>query len=224
MKTAFNRLLGLTNMKISSNKEVRELYEDSADTYNKMIDNEIDLPVYSDLFGRLFKKISELTGAVIDTSCGSGHMLYRYCEKYDPQRPLIGIDLSPSMVALASQKLGSNAIVYEGDMRDLSRISPGSVAAVISFYAMHHLDSKGIDLAFKEWFRTLCLGGQLFIATWEGKGPIDYGGESDVVALRYSKEEVATWATNSGFRIDRLVVETVEEIPMEVIYLEATKV
>ncbi len=211
-------------MKTSSNKEVRKLYEDTAETYDKMMDNEIDLPVYSDLLSKLAKKISGLPGAVIDTSCGSGHMLCRYHEKYDPKRLLIGIDLSSSMVNLASEKLGSNANVYEGDMRDLNRISSDSAAAVINFFAIHHLDPKGINLAFKEWSRTLCPEGQLLIATWEGNGPIDYGDESDVVALRYSKDEVAAWATNNGFRVDRLVAEAVEEIPMEVIYLEATKV
>jgi ubiquinone/menaquinone biosynthesis C-methylase UbiE len=210
-------------MKTSSKKEVLKLYEDSADSYDKMMDSEIDLPVYADILSRLAENISKIQGVVIDTSCGSGHMLYRYHEQHDPQRSLVGIDLSPSMVALASKKLGSHAKIYAADMRDLGRILPESAAAVISFFAIHHLDPQEINVAIKEWYRVLCPQGQLSIATWEGDGPIDYGGESDIVALRYSAKEVADWVKNNGFTIDRLVVEPVEEIPMEAIYLEATK-
>ena len=184
-------------MKTSSQKKVLKLYADSADSYNKMMDNEINLPVYSNILSRLAEKISEIHGAVIDTSCGSGHMLHRYHERYDPERSLIGIDLSPSMVALASNKLGSNADIYVGDMRDLSRISSESSAAVISFFAIHHLNPKEISVAFKESYRALRPQGQLSIATWEGNGPIDYGDESDVVALRYSKKEVAAWVNDN---------------------------
>ena len=210
-------------MKTSSKKEVLKLYEDSADSYDKMMDNEIDLPVYTDILSRLAENISEIEGSVIDTSCGSGHMLYRYHERHDPQRSLIGVDLSPDMVALASKKLGSNAEIYAADMRDLGKVLPETSAAVISFFAIHHLDPKEINVALKEWHRVLRPQGQVSIATWEGDGPIDYGGESDIVALRYSAKEVADWVKNNGFTIDRLLVEPVEEIPMDAIYLVATK-
>ena len=62
------------------------------------------------------------------------------------------------------------------------------------------------------------------IATWEGRGPIDYGGESDVVSLRYQREKLAAWVRAAGFTIDHCVVEPVDEMPMDAVYLEGTKI
>lgn len=210
-------------MKTSSEAEVRELYESSADGYARMMDAEIDLPVYADTLGRLAERIAQVPGPVIDTSCGPGHMLWRYHERYDPERSLSGIDLSPRMVAIARSRLGSSAALATGDMRDLRPIESDSAAAVLSFYAIHHVEPEQILVALREWHRVLRSGGQLVVAAWEGTGPIDYGGESDVVALRYRSEEIVSWAQAAGFVVDRCVVEPVEGMPMEAVYLEGTK-
>jgi len=44
-----------------------------------------------------------------------------------------------------------------------------------------------------------------------------------VVALRYTQEEIGQWAREAGFVVDRCVVEPVEEMPMEAVYLEGIK-
>lgn len=212
-----------STVKTSTTKEVRELYDESADSYAAMMDTEIELPVYADLLSRLAKRIVELPGTVIDTSCGSGHMLSRYRQRYDRKRALLGIDLSPRMVAIASDKMGTGAEVISGDMRDLSAVESESSAAVLSFFALHHLSPEEVPAAFREWHRVLATGGQLLIAAWEGKGPIDYGETSAVVALRYGKDEIAAWIRAAGFAVDRCLVEPVEEMPMQAIYAEATK-
>ena len=210
-------------MKASSIAEVRELYEDSAESYSKMMDSEIDLPIYADTLGRLADRIADIPGPVIDTSCGSGHMLSRYHDCYDSGRSLVGIDLSPRMVAIASARLGSHAETATGDMRDLGTVEADSTSAVLSFFAIHHADARDVRTALDEWHRVLRPGGQLVVAAWEGTGPIDYGSHSDVVALRYSEDEVVAWAREAGFAVNRCVVEPVEEIPMKAIYLEGTK-
>lgn len=181
-------------MKTSSEAKVRELYEESADSYAKIMDAEIDLPVYSDILGRLAERIVDAPGPVVDTSCGSGHILARYHERYDPTRSLLGIDLSPSMVAIAGAKLGANAKIVSGNMCDLGAVEHGSSAAVLSFFAIHHIGHEEVIGVLQEWHRILRPGGQLVVAFWEGTGPIDYGDETDVVALRYGKDEVVAWA------------------------------
>lgn len=210
-------------MKASPETKVRELYEESADQYSTMMDAEIDLPVYSDTLGRLAERIAEIPGTVIDTSCGPGHMLLRYHERYDPSRSLLGIDLSPRMIAIARSRLGSKARLVTGDMRDLRSVESHSAAAVLSFFAIHHIEPAAIDDALREWLRVLGPGGQLVVAAWEGTGPIDYGGSSDVVAFRYCKEEIVSWVTAAGFVADQCSVEPVEGMPMHAIYLEGTK-
>jgi len=84
---------------------VRQLYEDTADSYAQMMDSEIDLPVYSDMLSRLAERVASVPGPIIDTSCGSGHMLSVYHERWDPERALVGIDLSPRMVTITKTRL-----------------------------------------------------------------------------------------------------------------------
>jgi ubiquinone/menaquinone biosynthesis C-methylase UbiE len=199
------------------------MYEETADWYADMMDTEINLPVYADVLGRLSNRIANLPGTVIDTACGSGHMLSMYWNRFDQNHTLLGIDLSPSMVAIAEKRLGANAEVIVGDMRDLSTIESDSSSAILNFYALHHLDAAGIKMAFKEWQRVLTQGGQLVVATWEGQGAIDYGDQSDIVALRYRSTELYAWAIEAGFTVSRCVVEPVAEFPMNAVNLEAVR-
>ena len=210
-------------MRPSLSDKVREMYEDTADSYAQMMDAEIGLPVYADVLGRLRDRIASTPGTVVDTAIGSGHMLSMYHERCDQQHPLLGVDLSPRMVSIAEKKLGSNARVVVADMRDLSSVGSGSSSAVLNFFALHHLDFEGIRSALREWCRILAPGGQLVVATWEGSGTIDYGDELDIVALRYRSTELATLAQEAGFSITRCVVEPVEDFPMDAVYLEGVK-
>ncbi|MBC8423944.1 class I SAM-dependent methyltransferase [bacterium] len=210
-------------MKPSSRDEVRSMYEDTADTYAEMMDAEIDLPVYADLLGRLQERISAAPGLLIDTAWGSGHMLSLYHKRYDPRRRLLGVDLSPRMVAIAAERLGAHAQFVVGDMRDIPGVAEGAAAAVLNFFALHHLDPEGLGEALREWNRVLRPGGQLLLAVWEGQGAVDYGEESDIIALRYGSDEIVSWVRAAGFEVTRCVVEPVEEIPMDAIYLEAQK-
>ena len=107
---------------------------------------------------------------------------------------------------------------------DLGKVSSGSSSAVLSFFAIHHLDSQDVLSVFHEWHRVLYSQGQLVVAAWEGTGPIDYGDETDIVAFRYTKDEISSWVFESGFMVDRCIVEPVEEMAMNAVYLEATKV
>lgn len=210
-------------MKSSSKAEVLKMYEETADSYDKMMDAEIGLSVYSDSLERLRERIARTPGTLIDTACGSGHMLYMYHEQYDQRRPLLGVDLSPRMVGIAARRLGSSARVVVGDMSDLSMVNDGVAVAVINFFSLHHLDPDNVAEALQEWNRVLRPGGQLLLATWEGSGSIDYGDESDIVALRYRLEELHSWVQAAGFVVSQCVVEPVEEIPMDAIYLEGEK-
>lgn len=210
-------------MQSSPTDEVRKMYEETADSYAQMMDTEISLPVYTDILGRLKDRLINTPGAVVDTACGSGHMLSMYHKCYDKNRPLLGIDLSPRMVSIARKKLGPIAHVVIGDMRDLSVFGSGLISAVLNIFALHHLDSEDVKSAFREWYRILGPKGQIVVATWEGNGAIDYGDESDIVALRYNSNEMADWAQEAGFKITRCAVEPVEDFPMDAVYLEGVK-
>jgi ubiquinone/menaquinone biosynthesis C-methylase UbiE len=210
-------------MRTSTSDEVRKMYDDTADSYAKMMDTEMEHPVYADILERLRDRIANTPGAVVDTACGSGHLLCMFHERYDQKHPLLGVDLSPRMVSIAAKKLGPNARVVVGDMRDLSTLGFGAGSAVLNFFALHHLEHAGVESAFREWYRFLAPGGQLVVGAWEGSGVIDYGDESDIVALRYGSNELVTWAEGAGFSVTRCVVEPEEEYPMDAMYLEGIK-
>jgi ubiquinone/menaquinone biosynthesis C-methylase UbiE len=210
-------------MQPSPADEVRDMYDETADSYAQMMDAEIGLPIYADVLGRLQRRIASTVGPVVDTACGSGHMLSMYRERYDSGRPLVGIDLSTRMVEIAAGKLDSNAALFVGDMRVLDGVESASCAAVVNFFALHHLDAEGAQKAFAEWYRVLAPGGQLIVATWEGSGTIDYGDQSEIVALMYSRAEIESWAKSAGFEINSCRVEPVEDFPMDAVYLEASR-
>lgn len=210
-------------MKLASTDQVREFYEESADSYSEMMDKEIDLLMYAEALSGLAERITDLDGPVLDSSCGSGHMLERLEDRYASGRQLVGVDLCPRMAAIAQKRLGNAATVTEGDMRDLCHVSDDSCAAVLSFFALHHVDLEGMRTCFVAWYRVLRPGGQLLVATWEGEGPIDYGGYMDIVAMRYRKQDVAKAARAAGFRIDKCSVEPVEGMEMDAVYLNATE-
>ncbi len=219
------QLVGLQkeNLKPSEAREVCQMYDEIADTYSEMMEGEIGLPVYSEILGRLKDRIEPIPGVLLDTACGSGHMLTLYRERFDAARPLMGIDLSPRMVAIAKNRLGPDPKIVVGDMRDLGMLKSRSAAAVINFFALHHLDQQGVLRAAKEWHRVLCPGGQLVVAAWEGTGPVDYGEESKIVAFRYSSSELVSWFEEARFRVQRCVVEPVGDFPTDAVYLECVK-
>jgi SAM-dependent methyltransferase len=173
-------------METSSTAQVRGTYDGWAESHARLMDAEIELPVYADVLGRLAARLADLSGPVIDTSCGSGHMLARYHHRYDPHRALIGIDLSPAMVALAVAKLGPAAQIRVGDMRQPSGLTTETAAAVISFFALYHLTA-------------------------------------DLVACRYREEQICHGVRAAGLIVDRAAVEPVEEMPMDALYVEASR-
>jgi len=210
-------------MKPSSIENVREMYEDTADSYFEMMEKEIKLPIYQDILGRLHQNISNIPGSLIDTACGSGHMLAMYRSQFDSGRALIGLDISPRMVALSKSLIDENGLFLVGDMRAFPSIDSTSAAAVINFFAIHHLAIDGIRNAMIEWNRVLVQNGNLVLAAWEGNGAIDYGAESDMVAFRYTNRELIEIANQAGFSVTRYDVEPVEGFPMNAVYIECKK-
>jgi len=209
--------------KTSGADAVREMYDAEAESYSTMMDSEIGHPLYSDTLVRLHAGIANLSGAIIDAPCGSGHMLAMYHENYDQERALVGIDLSPRMVAIAANRLGSAAEIMVGDIRKLDAVPSDSAAAVISHFAFHHLDADGILDALVEWHRVLRAGGQLVIGAWEGAGVLDYGDTTDLVAIKHGADELESMMRESGFSISRNVVELDDEMMMNAVYIDGTK-
>ena len=215
--------IGMGIAKTSDVDAVRDIYDAEAESYSTMMDSDIEKPMYSDTLRRLYSRMAALSGAIIDAPCGSGHMLAMFHDIDDVDRVLKGVDLSPKMVDIASKRLGSAAEITVGDIRKLDGVPSASAAAVISHFALHHLDVDGVLEAFVEWHRVLGVGGQLVIGAWEGAGVIDYGDDSGLTAIRHGADELAAMLRELGFVISRNVVEYDEDLMMNAVYIEGSK-
>lgn len=211
-------------MDLSSTNAVRDLYEESASGYEQVMNEEIGLPIYDFVLRDLASRLDTLAGAIVDSSCGPGHMLDRIAREYAPAREIIGVDISPSMIERARKRLGPSAAFIEGDMGSLPQLRDGSCAAVISFYAIHHVDVDSFRQCLLEWHRILAPGGYLLLAAWEGQGPIDYGDASDVIARRYRLSEIVEGIASVGLQVERQSVQDVDDFDMDAVHVLATKV
>lgn len=99
------------SVRISGTDAVRDMYDAEAESYSTIMDSEIEKPLYTGTLERLQKRIVNTPGALIDAACGSGQMLAMYHDNFDDERALLGVDLSPQMVAITSKRLGSAAEV-----------------------------------------------------------------------------------------------------------------
>lgn len=199
---------------------VRRMYDGIAASYDAMVEREIGQPVYTEALRRLSQAVQALCGPIVDLACGSGQMLARYRADFDPERALVGIDLSPEMVAITAAKLDANADVRVGEMR-----APGvaEAAGVLNWFALHHLEAPEAARAIATWYGALAPGGFLSVATWEGQGLVDYGDAADLVAFRHDADAVRGWAAAAGFSVHRCVTQPVEGMPMDAVYLEASR-
>ena len=210
-------------MRTSSIGDVRKMYDENADRYSQMMDEDIQLPMYGEALSSVVGWIRKIEGPILDTACGSGHMLEKLKTDFAPERELLGVDISPRMVAIAQKRLGESATIVEGDMCALKDFSGDSCAAVINFFTLHHVDLECMQQCFTVWFRVLKPGGALLVATWEGEGEIDYGEQGDITAVKHPTREVAQAATTAGFKLNQCEVRPVEGMEMDAVFLEARK-
>ncbi len=99
-------------------------------------------------------------------------MLRRYHDRYDPERALIGIDLCPRMVEIASAKLDPIAMIVLGDMRNLET-NLVRFKAKAQFYPTQEQGLQALVTAPttgpKPKYWTQCLGEEALIDPWTNK-------------------------------------------------------
>ena len=104
-------------------------------------------------------------GPILVPCCGSFPELPLLARRY-PDRPVIGIDLSPGMLAVARPRLAGvpQAEVVESDATDLRKRWPGTAAAVVSVFGLQQLPDPAY--ALRDWLATLRSGGWLSVMFW----------------------------------------------------------
>ena len=109
-------------------------------------------------------------GPIAVPCCGTGAELPLLAAAY-PDREIVGLDLSPGMLAVAREKVGERVRLAVAD----AAVLPGSWAGVVSCFGLQQLPDPPAALA--AWCRALQPGGCISVALWtteiQDSGPYD---------------------------------------------------
>ena len=108
--------------------------------------------------------------AVLDLACGSGEVLRLLAERDQPGLTLIGVDLSPSELAVAAAALGDRARLIEARAQALP-LPPASIDMIVSHLALMLMDE--MDEVVASMHRVLKPGGRIACVVWSSFVPGD---------------------------------------------------
>jgi len=135
----------------------RRSYDRVAVQYTETIGDEL---IGKPLDRALLSMMAELvgTGLVADIGCGPGHI----AACLDGQSvKVIGLDLSPTMCAIGRRT--TSLPFGAADMTALP-LASGSLAGIVCFYAVIHLDAAKRARAYREFARALAPGGHALVS------------------------------------------------------------
>jgi SAM-dependent methyltransferase len=137
----------------------RESYDAIAAAYAEHLFSELaGKPLDRHLLNRFAEGVKD-RGLTVDLGCGPGHVA-RYLREQGAQ--VLGIDLSPEMVREAARRI-PEVEFRVGDMRALD-LPDSSLAGVVAFYSLIHLEDSEIPPALSEIRRVLGPGGLALFA------------------------------------------------------------
>ena len=178
-----------------------------ADTFNDELSHKPFDRALLDRYAELVRA-TEPSSQVWDLGCGPGHV-GRYLA--DRGLDVCGLDLSEQMVTIA-RRLNPGMRFVRGSMLALP-VADGTLAGIVSFYAIHHLARGEVMTALREFQRALRSGGQLLLGFHGGEGELlaeEMLGEPVAFhATLYRGDELAQYARRAGFA----AVEVAERAP-----------
>lgn len=141
-----------------STRPVRRRYDRLAGVYDRRWAGYVEASVRETL-----RRVDVRDGdAVLDVGCGTGALLAALAERIHASR-LVGVDLSPAMLARAREKLGRRAALVAAEAGRLP-LADGRFDLVVSSSALHYWPDPVTGLA--EMTRVLRPGGRVAITDW----------------------------------------------------------
>jgi len=183
-------------------RAVRAAYDTVAEDYVAAFADDLrDLPVDIETLVAALSRI-EPGGSVLDLGCGPGQVgaFLAGCGA-----PVVGLDLSSRMVALAARR---NAVIPYvcADMRTLP-IRTATLSAVVAYYSLQHVARAELSAVLGELLRVLVNHGLLVVATHLGEGEAifdEFLGHRIETAggTFYGREELLEALTTAGLRVE----------------------
>ncbi|WP_432482911.1 class I SAM-dependent DNA methyltransferase [Kineococcus esterisolvens] len=166
--------------------------------YSSLAQQYIDLlgsveTVHPDDLRLIERHLGHLSGPVLDLGCGPGH-LTGFLHAAGCQ--VAGIDLVPEFIAHARQ--AHPDVPFEvGSLTDVAR-PDASVAGVLAWYSLIHLEPGQLDEALASVRRLLAPGGSLVVGFFEGSAcePFEH---RVTTAYRWPVDELANRLASAGF-------------------------
>lgn len=185
----------------SDRDRVRRSYDVVAEEYRDRLSNELaEKPLDRALLAALVEQVGP-GGAVADLGCGPGHVTAWLAER---GVPVVGIDLSPEMVAVARRE-HPEVEFREGDLLRLPA-SDGEFGAAVALYSVIHLGPDELRSAFAEIRRVLRPGAPLLVAVHLGTEVrhLDqwWGHRVDVDFHFFEAQTLLGALTDAGFAVE----------------------
>jgi SAM-dependent methyltransferase len=163
-------------------------------------------------------------GLVCELGCGPGQVA-RYLK--DRGVEMCGVDLSPEMVRVAG-RLNPDISFSQGDMLAL-QFPDDSLAAIVLFYSIIHIQRNDVMRALQEMRRVLAPNGRLFLAFHGGEGELHrdewYGEKVSIDFRLFQSAEMAGYLEAAGFQDIRIIERDPYEFehPTKRVYVFAQK-
>lgn len=158
-----------------------------------------DRPVDRAMIGA-FAALVDPGAGVLDVGCGTGVATAALAAA---GLDVIGIDLSPNMIAQARQH-NPGLSFRVGSMLDLD-VADGSVGGLCAWYSIIHVPDTHLPAVFAEFHRVLAPGGVVLVAFQVGEQPrvlTDFdGAQVNLTFIRRRPDVVADLLAKSGLRV-----------------------
>jgi len=182
-------------------EEVQKSYDQVADEYTSHYFQELEhKPLDRALLDLLTERVDGL-GLVADLGCGPGHVA-RYL--HEGGVSVLGIDLSPRMVELAS-KLNPGITFEQGNMAALF-VEDEAWAGIVAFYSMIHFPRSQVVPVLREFHRVLRPNGLLLLSFHAGQEVRHveewWGKPVSLEGVFFEREEMESYLREADFAIE----------------------
>lgn len=187
-------------------RATRLLYATVAATYREVLpDTRYEAPLELGLLDQFIRELPESDLPVLDAGCGTGRMI-QYLSARGVSK-VVGVDLSPEMVAFARAS-NPTVSIETADLRALPQ-ADASIGAILCWYAIIHSTHSEVVSIMREARRVLSPGGTVLFGFQAGTGEREveraYGHDITLHGVLHEPSQIAQLLSAAGFDIMAIV-------------------
>lgn len=186
-------------------RATREAYDVVAPDYARLlpdmsVEAPPDLAVLAAFVGMVGQSVA---GLVAEVGCGSGRVTAHLA---DTGLPMLGLDLSPGMVAAA--RSAHPDLLFAAAHAGALPLHASSLAGLVAWYSLIHFPSSVLPEVLDEFARVLQPGAPLVVAFQSGSGErvdraTSYGHPVPLIYYRHRLEDVADALAGARFTLQK---------------------